>query len=247
MEKTQLFASIAQFYDYSMRTNCDYSGWADYVVGKIKTLAPNATCGIDVACGSGYFTRALKRAGYNVSGTDISPEMLTSAQKITAEEGMFIPYFLGDMTALKPGAKVDFITAINDAVNCLPDDKLEKAFCSMGKLLKKGGILHFDVSSEYKLRNVIANNTFCEDDDDYSYIWFNKPFQDRVVMEMSVFLRGSDNKYTKQESILTEYIHKKERLVEALTNSKFTVIAVEGDMGNYTEISRRINITAIKD
>lgn len=246
MKKTQLFASVAEFYDYSMRNNCDYSGWADYVINIIKQHAPMAKTGLDVACGSGYFTRALKRAGYNVSGTDISPEMLTSAQKITANEGMFIPYFVGDMTNLKTPSKVDFITLINDAINCLPDDKLEKAFNSLGKALKSGGIIHFDVSSEYKLKKVIADNTFCEDDDDYSYIWFNKPYEDKVVMEMSVFLREKD-KYIKRESVLTEYIHTKDRLIEALENCKFSIISIDGDMGEYSDICHRINITAKKD
>ena len=246
MEKIQLFASIAEFYDYSMRNNCNYIGWANFLIEKIKKYAPNAHSALDVACGSGYFTRVLKKEGYQVSGCDISPEMLTSAQKITASEGLFIPYFLCDMTVLKTPTKVDFITAINDGINCLPSDKLEKAFCSMAKALKPGGILHFDVSSPYKLKNVIANNTFCEDDDDYSYIWFNKLYDNKVVMEMSVFLREKD-KYIKRESILTEYIHTKERLVEALENSGFSILEINGDMAEYREDSRRINVTAKKD
>ncbi len=246
MKKSHLFASIAGFYDYSMRNNCDYEGWAKYVGEKIKRYAPDAKRGIDVACGSGYFTRALKSQGYNMVGIDISPEMLTSAQQITAKEGLFIPYFQGDMTCLKVSEKADFITAINDAINCLPDNKLEKAFICLNKALKSGGVLHFDVSSEYKLKNVIANNTFCEDDDDYSYIWFNTPYSDRVVMEMSVFIRDND-KYIKRESVLTEYIHKKERLIEALNKCGFSILAIDGDMGKYGEDSHRINVTAKKD
>lgn len=245
MKKTQLFASIAEFYDYSMRNNCDYEGWATYVVNKIKEFYPSGKTCIDMACGSGYFTRSLKRAGYSVTGIDISPEMLTSAQQITAREGIFIPYMLGDMAALKFNGKVDFITAINDAVNCLPPSKLEKAFKSMGNIIKKGGILHFDVSSEYKLKNIISNNTFCEDDDDYSYIWFNTPYDDRVVMEMSVFLREKD-KYIKRESVLTEYIHTRQSLESALINSGFTILSVDGDMAEYKNDSHRINITAKK-
>ena len=93
----------------------------------------------------------------------------------------------------------------------------------MGNIIKKGGILHFDVSSEYKLKNVISNNTFCEDDDDYSYIWFNTPYDDRVVMEMSVFLREKDI-YIKRESVLTEYIHTRQSLESALINSGFTLV-----------------------
>lgn len=246
MKKTQLFASVAEFYDYSMVNNCDYEGWANYVTNKIKSLFSNGATGIDIACGSGYFTRALKKCGYNVCGMDISPEMLTSAQKITAKEGLFISYIVGDMTTFKFNAKVDFITAINDAINCLPPEKIVKTFKNFASILKRGGLLHFDVSSEYKLRNVIADNTFCEDDDDYSYIWFNKPYEDRVQMDMSVFLREND-KYIKRESQLIEFIHTKEFLQNALTEAGFKVLEVEGDMGKYTETSHRIHFTAIKE
>ncbi|MBR3864262.1 MAG: class I SAM-dependent methyltransferase [Clostridia bacterium] len=243
MKNTPLFDSVAEFYDYSMRNNCDYEGWAQYVVNKIKTLSPNAKQGIDMACGSGYFTRAFKKAGFAVTGMDISAEMLTSAQNITAKEKAFIPYILGDMTSFKVMQKVDFITAINDAVNCLPPQNLQKAFKCMANALKKGGILHFDVSSEYKLKQVISNNTFCEDDDDYSYIWFNTPYDDKVVMEMSIFLKRGEN-YIKRESSLTEYIHTKENLILALEKSGFTVLDIDGDMGELTANSQRLNITA---
>lgn len=243
MQKTQLFASIAEFYDYSMRNNCDYSGWANFVLSKIKQSNPLAKKGLDIACGSGYFTRAFKRAGYDVTGIDISPEMLTSAQNITAKEKLFIPYFVGDMTSLKFKEKVDFITVVNDGINCIPNQKLEKTFKGFATLLKNGGILHFDVSSEFKLKNVIANNTFFEDDEDYSYFWFNTLHEDRVVMEMSVFLREKD-KYIKRESILTEYIHPLKTLKETLINNGFEILDINGDMGDYAEISHRIHFTA---
>ncbi|MBQ7408241.1 MAG: class I SAM-dependent methyltransferase [Clostridia bacterium] len=247
MQKTQLFAAVADFYDYSMRTNCDYSGWANYIVNQIKSTAPNAKSGLDVACGTGYFTRALKNAGYAVTGIDLSPEMLTSAQRITAKQNLFIPYMVGDMTNLKVHKKVDFITVVNDGINCIPTDKLQKVFKSFYSCLNKGGVLHFDVSSEYKLTKIIANNTFCEDDDDYSYIWFNTPYLDRVVMEMSVFLRNGD-KYEKKESILTEYIHTIESLKNSLETCGFNLLQIKGELGEQlNELSHRINITAVKN
>ena len=246
MEKTHLFASIAEFYDYSMRNNCDYEGWANYLINLISKKVLNGSEGLDLGCGSGYFTRALKRAGYLVTGIDISSEMLTSAQNITAKENLFIPYMIGDITSLKFFKKVDFITAINDAFNCIPDEKLEKSFKIIASLLKPGGIFHFDVSSEYKLREIIANNTFCEDDDDYSYIWFNSLHSDRVIMDMSVFLRQGD-RYIKRESTLTEFIHKKERLLYLLEKTGFSILQIDGDMGEFNECSHRINITAKKD
>jgi len=246
MEKTQLFGSVAEFYEYSMKLNCDYSSWADFVVNQIKKYSPSAKTGLDVACGSGYFTRALKRSGYDVTGIDLQPEMLTQAKKECVKSRLAIPFMQGDMTNLKTFSKVDFITVINDGINCLSGDKLVKAFKSMAKCLKKGGVLHFDVSSEYKLKNVIANNTFCEDDDDYAYIWFNTLLSDSVKMEMSVFLKQGEC-YIKRESLLIEYIHTLDQLSSALKESGFEIVATQGEMGKpLTDSCERINITAVK-
>ena len=131
MKQTQLFGSIAEFYEYSMKSNCDYSAWANYITQKIKNTCNSAKIGLDVACGSGYFTRALKKAGYSVTGIDIQPEMLTQANKECAKEKLVIPFTLGDMTNLRTFNKVDFITIINDGINCLSHAKLKKAFQSM--------------------------------------------------------------------------------------------------------------------
>ena len=116
----------------------------------------------------------------------------------------------------------------------------------MANALKKGGILHFDVSSEYKLKQVIANNTFCEDDDEYSYIWFNALYEDRVEMDMSVFLKRGEH-YVKKESTLTEYIHTDSVLENALEQAGFKVLFKHGDMnGEFSKTSERLNLTAVK-
>ena len=65
-------------------------------------------------------------------------------------------------------------------------------------------------------------------------------------MEMSVFLKDGD-KYTKRESVITEYIHKTERLKEILCKVGFKILTIDGDMGEYSESSHRVNITAIKE
>lgn len=249
MKKSMLFSAIADFYEYSMNTNCDYDKWAQYVLTRLgEFFSPDrkSVCGIDAACGSGYFTRALKRAGYDVSGCDISAEMLTCAQKKCAEEKLNVNFSLQDISCLKSFKKVDFITVINDGINFVPQNKLQKTFNGFYKILNKGGVVHFDVSTEYKLRNVLANETFCEDDDDYSYIWFNKLFEDRVQMDMSVFVRKNDL-FEKRESSLCEYIHTKDSLFNALSSAGFVVLHADGEFGSrYFEKSERLCITAVK-
>lgn len=247
MQKMQLFSAIADFYEYSMKLNCDYAKWADYVADKLRALTGKTGKGIDAACGSGYFTRALKRAGYNVCGVDCSAEMLTAAMRECAKDGLVIDFRKEDMSNLKSFEKVDFITVINDGINCIPPEKIEKTFRSFGCCLKKGGVLHFDVSSEYKLRNVIANQTFCEDDENYSYIWFNTLHEDRVCMDMSVFLRQGEY-YKKTESSLTEYIYTQKMLSDALEKCGFNIVCVEGQSGEkLTGQSERLCFWAVKN
>lgn len=244
-EKSELFGAIADFYQSSMSASCDYAGWANYVVSRIREYSRGKT-GLDVACGSGQFTRALKKAGFNVSGVDISEQMLAAAQTESAKQRLVIPYILGDITKLKVNCKADFITAVNDGFNYLSQAELKKGFARMNACLKRGGVFMFDVSSEYKLKTVIANNTFFEDEPDYSYIWANELFSDRVEMSMSVFLRRGEH-YIKREAEKTEYIHTEQAITEALTASGFAVEVIEGENGEKKhEKSERLNFIAIK-
>ena len=73
------------------------------LINKLKSLGAGAH-GVDIGCGNGYFTRALARAGYSVSGIDISPEMLNKAKALSLKEGICAEFLLGDITKLKLNA-----------------------------------------------------------------------------------------------------------------------------------------------
>lgn len=246
MPKQMLFSAIADFYEYSVTHNCEYDRWASYVESVIKKYVGKSGKGIDAACGSGFYTRALKRAGYSVCGVDISDEMLTSAIGLAAKERLAIDFRKEDMTKLKSFEKVDFITVINDGINFIPRDKLVKTLKSFNACLKKGGLLHFDISSEYKLKNVIGNQTFCEDEDDYSYIWFNTLSDDKVEMNLSVFLKRGEL-YCKKECCSVEYIYTFDEIKNALDECGFKLVAVDAQYGELLKAnSERICFSAIK-
>lgn len=246
MQKQMLFSAIADFYEYSLTHNCEYEKWARYVVDEVGKYIGKTGKGIDVACGTGYYTRALKRAGYNVAGVDISDEMLSYAIREAASERLAIDFRKCDMTVLKSFEKVDFITVINDGINFIPQTKLNKTLKSFGSCLKKGGLLHFDISSEYKLKTIIGNQTFCEDEDDYSYIWFNSLKEDKVDMNLSVFLKRGDL-YVKKECDSTEYIYTYSQILNALKECGFELVSVAAQYGEELKNdSERICFSAIK-
>ena len=145
--KTELaYSALAKVYERLMDGET-YAKWAERIVGLLEENSCGSL-GFDLACGSGYFTRAIKRAGYDVTGVDISEEMLTEAKRLCDKENLRIDFLRQDMTCLKSFNKVDFLTVVNDGVNYLSPEKLKKAFTAFYKQLKVEGVLIFDFSTE---------------------------------------------------------------------------------------------------
>ncbi len=238
------YSAIAEIYEKVMDGE-DYKRWADYLVSLVNSTAKGNN-GLDMACGSGYFTRALKKSGYTVTGVDSSEEMLDEAVRISRREGLDIPFIKGDMATFKNFGKVDFITVVNDGINYLPPEKILKTFKHFHSLLSRNGALLFDISTEYKLKNVIGNNLFAEDEEDLTYLWFNKLSEGKVDMDISVFVRDGAA-YTKKEESQTQYIHTVAFLTDCLQKSGYkSVIATNHLGGEVKSDSLRVQFVAIK-
>lgn len=68
---------------------------------------------LDLACGSGYYSRLLKEHGAEwVEGVDISPEMIQLAQRKEQEQPLGVRYRMLDATALPRLGDFDLVTAI---------------------------------------------------------------------------------------------------------------------------------------
>ena len=174
---------------------------------------------------------------------DISEEMLSSAVEIARREGVRAEFLYGDITKLKLNAKLDFIVAVNDCINYVPQNKLKAAFSKVYTNLKKGGVFIFDISSEEKLKNDLGNNLFADDGEDITYLWFNTLNGDRVDMDITVFTRGADGKYTRADERQTQYIHGETAVISELEGVGFTV-ETEGHLGGSKE--KRINFICRK-
>ena len=240
--KGEAYSALARYYEYLM-DNCDYEKWSQYVCGEVLKYAPIKN-GADCACGSGYFTRALKKAGCSVFGSDVSEEMLTAAKNVSLAEGLNIEYRLQDMTKFKSFTDLGFITVINDGINYLSPSGFIKAVKAFRSALMRGGFLLFDISSEYKLKNVIGNNMFGEDLDDLTYLWFNTLYEDRVKMELTVFARDGEI-YKREDETHVQYVRSVESVRSTLTDNGFEIIEICGKNGEkLTETSERINFLA---
>lgn len=227
MERKAAYANLAKWFEY-LNDDCDYENWSQYLIKKLRAF-PLRT-GLDAGCGGGWFTRAFERQGYRMTGLDVSPEMLDYAQETALKEGVRSEYLLGDIALFRSPKKYDFVTAINDCLNYIPVEKLDKTMRSVKNLIKKGGIFLFDVSTEEKIRSKIADTVCVDDREDVTYMSFNTPEKDGVTMDVTLFVKGADGRYERLDERHRQYIHTEDDLRAALERNGFTVLEFEGHL-----------------
>lgn len=243
MEKKSAYCHLAKWFEY-LNDDCDYENWSQYLILKLQRFPLRA--GLDVGCGGGWFTRAFQRRGYQMTGLDISAEMLDFAQETAMKQGVRSEYLLGDISKMKVPPRFDFATAINDCVNYIPKEKLRSAFKNIRGGLKKGGIFLFDISSQKKIEGKIANTVSVDDRDDVTYLSFNRPETDGVTMEVTLFAKRADGAFDRLDETHRQYIYKEEEILSALEDCGFTVLEVEGHLGEDKTTADRITFLAQK-
>ena len=235
----QAYEFLAKWFE-CLNDDCDYPAWSQYFLSGLARLGAGRR-GLEVGCGSGVFCRALTRAGYVMTGADRSAAMLSEAAARTREEGLDVRYVQADAAALPRGETFDFILPPTDCYNYIPQDRLPSALRRAAGCVSHGGIVWFDLSSAYKLREKVANNIFADDRDDVTYLSFNKLFPDRVEMDVTLFARRGDGAFDRFDERHVQYIHEEADVAAAIGRAGLTLLKVEGHLGAGREGAERLN------
>ena len=239
------YSVLSKFYD-TVILDSEYERWTDYVISVVKNNVKGVT-GLDVGCGSGIVTLKLKKAGFKVTGVDISEEMLLKAGQRAINQNLNVDFIRQDMKSLKFFEKVSFITVINDGLNYLKQADLVKTFKSFYKCLSPNGTLIFDISSSYKLKTVLGNNMYGDNSENLSYMWFNTLNEDSVDLSVTFFEKQGDT-YVRHDEVQTQYIHDMQAVITALSAAGFKLVSVTGAYGEeVTPTTERLMFIANKN
>jgi ubiquinone/menaquinone biosynthesis C-methylase UbiE len=105
------------------------------VLGSMRDLAV-----LDVACGDGYYTRAMKRQGAaHVMGVDRSATMITLAQREEEAHPLGIEYVIGEAETMDVLGVFDLVTAAYLLVHATSREQLAAMCQAVVKQLKPGG------------------------------------------------------------------------------------------------------------
>ena len=122
---------------------------------------------LDLGCGGGHNDSALKRF-FEVTGVDLSPEMLELAQKLNPE----VTYHVGDMRSIRLGEMFDAVI-IADSINYMLTEKdLRAAFRTAFEHVKPGGVFvtYVEETPERFEQNKVKHSISTKDDIEITFI-----------------------------------------------------------------------------
>ncbi len=220
------YGSFAKYYD-ALQADVPYSA----IAGRIRQLGLRYSSEnevvVELGCGTGRLCRELEKLGFDVIGVDISADMLDEAENARTAESD-ITYILQDMTCLDLWGAADIIVCVLDGMNHLPDaDAFDSAVERASMFTCDGGLLIFDLNTEYKHRNVLADNCFAYDLDGLFCAWRNHCREDgRVDMALDFFAENEDGSYTRETEYISEILLPHDLIERTVKEHDFELIGV---------------------
>jgi SAM-dependent methyltransferase len=161
------FAGCAPFYD-SLTAHHDYEEVARILERLLARSGHPGRRMLDVACGTGKSFMPFVRRGYEVTACDISPEMLDQARRKVDGAAELV---VADMRDLPRLGGFDFATCIDEPLNYLLEpEEVERAFASVARNLRPGGLFLFDLNTLHAFRSIFARDE-CYEQEGWLFVW----------------------------------------------------------------------------
>lgn len=115
--------------------------WDEQILAALIELLPPRASVLDVGCGYGRIALPLARAGYGVSGIDVSPNLLDRARSAGEHDHLSVDFTLGSMTDLPyEDARFDVALCLWSAFHeLLEEDEQVETLRELRRVLRPGG------------------------------------------------------------------------------------------------------------
>lgn len=248
----EAYTDFAYLYDKFME-DVPYDKWAIFLNSLIKAYNENAKSLVDLGCGTGTLAMLMAKDGYEVTGVDISEDMLAVASNKAINEDQDIMFIRQDMCELELLDMVDIIYSFCDSINYLiTDEDVLNCFNAVKNNLNKDGLFIFDFNTVYKYETVIGDTTIAENREDCSFIWENFYSTEDQINEYDVTFFVSEDENNELFRRFTEthiqrgYEFEDMKKFIEKSGLKFIAAFDEETKKEPTQISERIYIVARK-
>lgn len=217
---------FAQIYDELM-DNTLYDKWLAYTADRVS---PTDTV-LELGCGTGILGIMLTKAGYDVTGLDLSEEMLSLAYDRQIDEETAFPLIQRDMRELSELPEYESVICYSDALCYMTDEQeLLTVFKEVHSCLSSGGVFLFDVHSILKINDFLETSFHAEVESIF-FAWdsYEGDHPYSVEHHLSFFVHTEQNKYERFEEVHKERTYPLETYVRLLEQAGFKTVEVTAD------------------
>ncbi|MGL5042508.1 MAG: class I SAM-dependent DNA methyltransferase [Culicoidibacterales bacterium] len=220
----KIFASVYDDFSDEMF----YNQWYQFVK---RDLRGNENI-LDLGCGSGVMLKMLSSAGFNVSGVDLSEDMLVLAKQKLAGSNAENSLYHEDMSVFRTnGVQYDTIISTCDSINYLAtENKVSQMFANVSQMLRNGGRFYFDVHSNYTFESRFKNWSYADNSLQVSVMWNTFTEDDFVFLHDLTFFKQVEGQfYERFDETHTQYYFTKGVLERLLKQNGLAVVSVTSD------------------
>lgn len=199
---------------------------------------------LDLACGPGRHSILFARKGYNVTGIDLSENLLRVAEASARKEKLNIHFIKADLRHIELNEKFDLVVNLFTSFGFFEKDEDNfSIFRSASNLLKPGGYFVFDfLNSSFIENNLVRESKEVKPHE--QIIQKRRIEGDRVIKDIIIQYNGTDKTF--YESVK---LYKERELKKAIKEKGLAIKKTFGDFtgGDFMEAtSPRIIIIARK-
>ena len=223
------YKALAASYD-RLTEDVDYKAVVDFYRVLLDREGLQPRTAVDLACGTGSVTVLLAQMGLEVTGVDMSQDMLCVADQKAAELKNRPRFICQRLERLLLPRGVDLAVCALDSLDYITDPAAcREAIRRVFKALNPGGCFIFDVNTPEKLR-AMDGEVFLDEDDDVYCVWRGEFDEDTNICTyvMDLFQR-SRQVWNRSWEEHREYAYSQEQLSAYLKDAGFTHIEVFAD------------------
>lgn len=246
-----IYDLLAPIYD-EVNKDVDYSRWADFIESIVRDHAvTRPELVLDLGCGTGRMTIELGRRGYDMTGVDISEQMLDVARKCGIAAGLDdrMLWLCQDMCDFELYGTVDLTVCCLDCLNHLtsPAD-LDRCLSLVHNYLIPDGLFVFDINGRAKFEQVYGNECYVIEQDHSFCVWQNNYDSRSRICDfyITLFNENKSGSYDRFDEVQTERMYTVRAMRSHLERSGFEVIGAYSDFSftAATDESERIYFAA---
>lgn len=236
-----MYQHLAPVYDYFVNWKSRLAYELPFLIEEISRLSenPHELKLLDAACGTGRHAIALANEGFQMSGADLFPEMVSQAQAnaFAADQNLNLKTVgFGNMFKAFNRDQFDAVLCLGNSLpHVQSQTELAQALADFAALVKPGGIMilqsrNFDRIVKYKLRWMDPQAV---DESNKHYIFYRfYDFLPNGLIQFNILTlsRGVSQDWQQEMVATLLYPIQSEQLLEEITKVGFEKVRFYGNM-----------------